>query len=557
MSRPLSPNPDAFLHGGGSPVLAAWLARYARWLVLVPVLLATATRFYALDHASLWADELWGVDACSQGSWWAMVTQMILKDSHPPGYQTMLYGWMQLFGDGDATVRLPSVIAGILTVLALYQFAARFFTPLLGLVAATGLAVSYHAIYYSQEARAYEFLLLFAIWHWHLLFLLFQEKQQQLSNWLAFWAVGVLMVYFHYVGSVMLASEALVVVLLPAWRPPWRTVLRAFLPIVLLYLPWLPVMLDHILHPDQQWETPTPGWSILVETARFIWGPASEQFYLAFSLFCGFLCVVWHRCRHAKSTADRQLLVVLLLVALPWCVFFVKSHVSESAYTVRHFIFVIPAVMLVLARMLLWGLARVHPNYGPGWLGSVLLVLVWGSVSLNVADDVRYGGKLYSGITKQEYREAAALIAQDDDFMRGEKRHVFISNLFFDHYLQKQRVRFKPARFMHAEAPEKLPEYLQFIRERKMQDFYYLEVFQDVSRRERQSSLLQALRQQYHTVCATRFFWVQVWKFNTQRAANPADALQSCPRSVPGLTALPVGTGPVMSPVVPSPATTP
>lgn len=557
----------AMAHGSGSRELSDWLARYTGWLMLAVLVLATATRLYALDRASLWSDELWGVDACSRGSWWAMIMQMILKDSHPPGYQTLLYFWMEAFGDSDAMVRMPSAIAGILSVYALYCFAARFFSPLMGVLSAALLAVSYHGIYYSQEARAYEFLLLFAIWHWHLMFLLFQEKDQRLVHWLAFWAVGTLMVYFHYVGSVMLAGEALALLLLPAWRQPLATLVRAFWPIVVLYLPWSLVMLKHMLHPDQSWETPTPGLTVLSDTARFIWGPSNEQFYPAFVLFVGFLYGVWRQCRRgAVLLVDQRLLDVLVIVSLPWLIFFVKSHVSESAYTVRHFIFIIPAVMLVLARVLLVLLACLRPGYGPGWLAGFLLVLVWWSLSLNAADDVKFGGKLYSGITKHEYREAAKVVARDSEFMRTERKNVFIANLFFNHYLKRERIRFKPLPFMHANAPQKMPEYSRYIREQGMQNFYYMMVIEDVAQRDKQSPLLEALRQQYHTVCATRFIWVQVFKFNTQLPPNPDEPLQSCPRSVPAaanpvepaasqpvpsVSALPDGSDPAGLPVAP------
>jgi hypothetical protein len=84
---------------------------------------------------------------------------------------------------------------------------------------------------------------------------------------------------------------------------------------------------------------------------------------------------------------------------------------------------------------------------------------------------------------------------------------------------------------MHQNAVEKMPEYVRYISEQGMENFYYLEVYPAVEKR-LASPILQELQKKYHTVCATKFFWVQVLKFNTQLAANPADVVKSCPRSI-------------------------
>ena len=469
-------------------------------LVMLVILLATACRTYLLDGSSLWADELWGVDACSLGSWWAMIDSMIFKDTHPPGYQTMLYYWLKWLGDSDNAVRLPSVIAGVAAVHALYQFGARFFTPLIGLLAATLLAVSYNAIYYSQEARAYVFLMLFAIWHFHLFFLLFlkdaeynRTDNQTTTVWVGFWVVGLLLCYFHYVGVVIVFSEALAMLLVPAFRQKSAVWFKAFRPILIMYLPWMLIMLRQMMQPDQSWATADPGFTALINTARFIWGPANLQFYPAFFTFMAFLGYAFYQRSEGRlSVLDQRLLWVLTLAFIPWLLFFVKSNVSTSTYTLRHFIYIIPFAMLISARVFVSFLAWIKPDYGIKTLSAVLLALVWGSILLNVSDNVAMGGKLYTGTTKQEYREAVAVIVHDVDFMAHEKKNVFISNLFFDHYLKRARVRFKPAPFMHQNAVEKMPEYVRYISEQGMVNFYYLEVYGSVENR-KASPILQEL----------------------------------------------------------------
>jgi mannosyltransferase len=501
-------------------------------LFMAVLVLAVATRAFRLDAAGLWPDELWGVDACALGSWWAMVLSMISIDTHPPGYQTMLYFWIRLVGEGDAAVRLPSMLAGVLAVHALYRFATQYWNPFTALVAALLLAVSYNGIYYSQEARAYIFLVLFGIWYWHLLCVLFIDKQATRWHWCAFWLVTTLLCYFHYMGSLIVFSGFVVVWLVPDWRPGLLASFKAWMPMAVAFAPWLPVMWYQVANPDPSWQTAAPDMKVLLDTALFIWGPSPNLFAFCFTTFAGwFVFVAVQLARGRLSLADKRLLGVLAMVLLPWLAFYVKSLLSESIYTVRHFIYAIPVMMLITARVisLLW--QRFWPQRGVATLALCLTGFAGFALNAHLEYGSLASGKLYSGITRHAYREAVATIVRDVDFMKSERKNVFVANPFFNHYLRTMRVRFKAAPYMHATLPEKFPEYVALIRSKKIQNFYYLEVFLNVETRE-PSPILQKLQQQYHAVCQTQYRWVQVLKFNTTLPANAGAAVPSCPRSV-------------------------
>ncbi len=497
------------------------------------LLFATACRFYKMDSASLWADELWGVDACSQGSWWAMVDNLVHKDSHPPGYQTLLYFWMQWFGDTDAAVRLPSVISGIAAVAALYRMGRVFFSPLTGVLASILLASSYNAIYYSQEARAYIFLLLFAILHFHALLQLFCLRERSQSVWLAFWVFGALLAYFHYVGVVLLLTEAMLAPFLLPRENRLSLFFKAFAPLLLVYVPWLPVMFIHLFHADPSFETPVPTAHTLWQTAGFIWGPETLRLLLGAGATMIFCC--WCSAEILRRNLGRQeryLLLLLLLVVVPILMFFVKSRLGQSAYTVRHFIYAIPVAALLNA-WLLERAMRVLQCCSVRSLMVVLVIVGVGAMNLNISSALPVGGKLYSGITKIEYRQAVETIVRDAGFMQAGNRNIFVSNKFFDHYLLHFHVRDKPAPFMHQNAPEKIGEYMKQIADEKMNGFYYLEVFMSVETRE-PSPILKELQKHYYAICATQFFWVQVFKFSTLLPPIQAEhEVGSCPREAP------------------------
>ena len=91
--------------------------RFELILILAVVALATALRFYALDHSSLWSDE---------GNTWALVQRPFAQiarnaaaDIHPPGYYWALKVWTALWGTSAWALRSFSAVAGVLLVVVI------------------------------------------------------------------------------------------------------------------------------------------------------------------------------------------------------------------------------------------------------------------------------------------------------------------------------------------------------------------------------------------------------------------------------------------------------
>ncbi|MGH2468852.1 MAG: glycosyltransferase family 39 protein, partial [Chloroflexota bacterium] len=154
-----------------------------RSLVLLLVA-AFGLRVMRLEVQSIWVDEGFSVDFASRTA--ADMTAMwkarggvgvidnttarqaandplaIAVDIHPPLYYFALHEWMPWAGRGEYAVRFPSVIAGLLLVLVLFKLGQALAGPTLGLVAAGVGAVAPYDIAYSQEARMYAQVALFA-----------------------------------------------------------------------------------------------------------------------------------------------------------------------------------------------------------------------------------------------------------------------------------------------------------------------------------------------------------------------------------------------------------
>jgi len=74
-----------------------------------------------------------------------------------------------IFGETNWAFRLPALVFGILSILAVYNLGRLLFRERVALLAAFLLAVSYHHIWYSQNARGYTILLLGTILSVHYL----------------------------------------------------------------------------------------------------------------------------------------------------------------------------------------------------------------------------------------------------------------------------------------------------------------------------------------------------------------------------------------------------
>jgi len=85
----------------------------------------------------------------------AGVLRGTLIDGHPPGYFVLMLGWVRVAGTSLEAIRLPSVLAGVLSVGLLFLLVRRIAGSRAGLVAASLLAVHGFHVYWSQLARMY------------------------------------------------------------------------------------------------------------------------------------------------------------------------------------------------------------------------------------------------------------------------------------------------------------------------------------------------------------------------------------------------------------------
>ena len=226
-------------------------------LALAVTLLGAALRLFTLGERGFWYDEIvTAYYARLQTPGEVLDLVRYWGDHAPLGY---LITWaLRGLGGGEWAIRLHYALAGTAAIYAMYLLGRVLFGTRGGLLAALFMAVWPFAVYYSQEARPYTYLLLFSCLQ--ALAAYRAAERSRPTDWLllALWtvlnlytsylALAVTAVCFAYVG-VSLTVDAW-----QAWRAEGperaaarRSVLRgvagAFVAAglsLLAYVPWLP-----------------------------------------------------------------------------------------------------------------------------------------------------------------------------------------------------------------------------------------------------------------------------------------------------------------------------
>lgn len=137
-------------------------------------------------------------------------------------------------------LRLPSLIAGTLTIPLVYLLGRRVVSEKVGLLAAAFTALAPFTIYYSTEARAYAVMCLLVVGS--TLALLTAIDTNQKRWWVLYAGCSVLALYTHYTSGFVLAAQTLWAFF--AAPQDWRRLVVATAGIVVCFAPWLPQLVS-------------------------------------------------------------------------------------------------------------------------------------------------------------------------------------------------------------------------------------------------------------------------------------------------------------------------
>jgi mannosyltransferase len=118
------------------------------------VLLAAGLRVYALDHQSLWTDEIFSLMTTDPALTLHQFWDLVLADTHPPIYYLVLRLSSAAFGQSEIAARVPSTFFGVLTVCGAAILSSSSLSRTSRLAFLLFLGVSPGAVWYAREARS-------------------------------------------------------------------------------------------------------------------------------------------------------------------------------------------------------------------------------------------------------------------------------------------------------------------------------------------------------------------------------------------------------------------
>lgn len=131
----------------------------SRRVLMAVVAAAVLLQFLGLTQDSLWLDELFSIWGSRTDSL-AVVVDRLRPDVHPPLYQSILWAWMQAFGEGERATRLLSACFGVAASGACFFGVRRRLGREQAWLATALFAACYTVLLYGRTVRSYEMLLL-------------------------------------------------------------------------------------------------------------------------------------------------------------------------------------------------------------------------------------------------------------------------------------------------------------------------------------------------------------------------------------------------------------
>ncbi len=274
-----------------------------------------ATSYFA--HLPL--DDLWGAPA--------------RLETNPPFFYMVTHGAMLLFGDRAGTLRLTSVLAGILCIPMAAFIARELGGRAAGLVAASLVATSTTSIVSSQDARAYSMFTLAALIVIAAKILLLNAYRYPVARngvaqarlWAIYVVAGVMALYLHNTAGLMVVAVNLagivcwvgVLGMQRRFAAHWTA---ANAVVVAFYAFWLPVLAFQSAHTLTNFWIPVPTLMDLRYAVMNIYAqpymrtlqPLPDALFLA----AGLAGVVFHRSN--RVVLGLAVFVVLAVPALSW-----------------------------------------------------------------------------------------------------------------------------------------------------------------------------------------------------------------------------------------------
>jgi mannosyltransferase len=351
--------------------------RLRRGAMVILCGLAFLLRAIGLDFQSLWRDEVDAIRFAARPLGHLLAT-FVTPGQNGPLYSLLLHPWLDLAGDGEVALRFFSLFFGVLSVPLVYRLGRRLFPShkALPLLAALLAATSPYLVWYSQEGKMYTLVVALVLLSMDRYLAALDEGGWR--RWLGYVLATTATFYVHFIAALMVPAQALLFLILRrrGWGARWKPWLISMAALAVPYLPLLAWQLPLLLQPGETGFGFVPLHEMLYSLlTSYSLGVSWAGTPATLALFVGLVmasALLWKELdtRWAPGIA----LAIWLLV--PVAALFLITLV-RPLYTARYLIFVLPALLFLLAAGLaaLAGRSRLLAGL---LLAALLVVNGWG-----------------------------------------------------------------------------------------------------------------------------------------------------------------------------------
>jgi 4-amino-4-deoxy-L-arabinose transferase-like glycosyltransferase len=189
----------------------------------------------------LWRDEAYTYFDALPVNLGEVLQRITYTEFNPPAFFLVIHQWMQWFGAGEISFKIPSLICGLLLIPATYILGQVVSSRSTGAVAAAITTFAPTSIYYSQEARPYTLAALLCC----LTVIAYYKAlpgKSHIGYLVGFIVCATLLLYVHYAGFLVVGSLAIITLCLWWYDVENMRLIRltiAFGIISLLFTMWL------------------------------------------------------------------------------------------------------------------------------------------------------------------------------------------------------------------------------------------------------------------------------------------------------------------------------
>lgn len=325
------------------------------YLLLFSILiLGICLRLLGLNKPEgLWYDEINTYFIAKQSFPLGILHALIQRDLHFPLYYLLLHIWMNLFGDSDLTLRLLSVLFGVLTLPVAYLIGRELDGKKGGLLTLLLFGINSGLIFYSQEVRFYSALVFFCTLA--ALFLIRIDKNQSKLNYAGLIISNLLIIYISTIGCIFVFIEMLIFMLyLISTGKKLKSFFIANLILLILSIPVIPLLFIFSIKHSQllfnyfdYYKIDSDGLLYIIDN---IGSPLAPRYamntngligcLISVSTFIFFLLII-------KAITKRKIVLTLFLIGLiPFLLELIFAIQNKFALTYCHAIFSIPFLII-------------------------------------------------------------------------------------------------------------------------------------------------------------------------------------------------------------------